>query len=296
VRRGSVNDFRCPACRATLALADSAGDVGDIVDSVLRCADGHTFDVRDGFADLVYPESLAASDADFKQKYDVGAEDYDVGLQWLFTVFGEDESALREHMIDLLELAAGQRVLEIGCGTGRDSAHILARIGPNGLLHAQDLSIGMLHVARRKLGTTPSIEYSLSNGSYLPFATGMFDRAYHFGGINTFGERRRAIAELTRVVKPGGKVVFGDEGVAPWLRRKRVGRILIQANPLYAHHPPIRELPETARDVRLHWVLGNAFYLVEYVVGAGPPPVDLDLPIPGPRGGTLRSRYYGDES
>lgn len=262
----------------------------------MYCAKAHTFEIRDGFADLVHPSSLLDSDAEFKDKYDAGAETYDSGLDWLFAVFSEKEEAVRQRMIDLLALEPGHRVLEVGCGTGRDSEHILARIGDGGLLHAQDLSIGMLRVARRKLGATRTIEYSLANAAFLPFSTAAFDRAYHFGGINAFGERRRAIEELTRVVKPGGKVVFGDEGIAPWLRRKRIGRILIRANPLYAHSPPMSQLPANARDVRLHWLIGNAFYLVEYVVGAGPPPVDLDLPIPGPRGGTLRTRYYGDKS
>jgi SAM-dependent methyltransferase len=152
----------------------------------------------------------------------------------------------------------------------------------------------MLRVARRKLAGSPvPVELVLSNASYLPFADAVFDAAFHFGGINTFGEVRRAIDELTRVVASGGRVVFGDEGIAPWLREKLLGRILVNANPLYAHRPPVEQLPPNALDVRLHWILGNAFYLVEYRVGDGPPPVDLDLPIPGPRGGTLRSRYYG---
>ncbi len=116
---------------------------------------------------------------------------------------------------------------------------------------------------------------------------------FHFGGINEFGELRRALDEMTRVVKPGGKVVVGDEGIAPWLRRRLTGRILVRANPLYAHRPPLDRLPVNALDVRLQWIIGNAFYVIDYRVGEGPLPVDLDLPIPG-KGDSLRSRYYGD--
>jgi SAM-dependent methyltransferase len=131
----------------------------------------------------------------------------------------------------------------------------------------------------------------LSNASYLPFADDSFDAAFHFGGINTFGELRRALSEMTRVVRVGGKVVVGDEGVAPWLRRRLFGRILVKANPLYAHRPPLDAIPDNAADVRLQWILGNAFYVIDYRVAAGPPFVDLDLPIPG-KGDSLRSRYY----
>src|SRR5437868_5680508 len=134
------------------------------------------------------------------------------------------------------------------------------------------------------------IEFVLSNAAYLPFADGYFDAAFHFGGLNTFGEVRRALAEMTRVVRVGGKVVVGDEGIAPWLRQKTFGRILMNANPLYKHRPPIECLPENVCNVGLRWILGNAFYLIDYGVGTGAPRVDVDLPIPG-KGDSLRSRY-----
>ncbi|MGZ4314402.1 MAG: class I SAM-dependent methyltransferase [Gaiellaceae bacterium] len=233
------------------------------------------------------------SDAEFQEKYDASAEMYDSGLAWLFAAFRSDEAELRKGMVDLLELRPGARVLETGCGTGKDSEYICGQIHPDGTLYAQDLSLGMLEVARRKLAGGPpgKVEYVLSNASYLPFADNTFDAAYHFGGINTFGELRRALREMTRVVRVGGKIVVGDEGIAPWLRRRIFGRILVKANPLYAHRPPLDAIPENAADLRLQWILGNAFYVIDYRVGSGPPFVDLDLPIPG-KGDSLRSRYY----
>jgi ubiquinone/menaquinone biosynthesis C-methylase UbiE len=247
--------------------------------------------VRDGIPDLVYPRRLRATDAEFQAKYDKGAESYDSGLAWMWQAFSADEDLVRDGMIDLLELQPGMRVLEVGCGTGEDSWRILQRLG-EGVLVAQDLSIGMLQVARRRLAASENVDYVLSNASYLPFADNVFDAAYHFGGVNTFGERRRALAELARVVRPDGKVVIGDEGIAPWQRRKLIGRILVNANPLYAHKPPLQELPDVARDVRLQWIIGNAFYVVDFRVGTEPPAVNLDLPIPG-KGDTLRSRFRG---
>jgi ubiquinone/menaquinone biosynthesis C-methylase UbiE len=259
----------------------------------LRCEGcGRAFAVVDGVPDLTHPEELVPSDAEFQQKYDAGAEDYDRGLDWLFKAFHEQEDAVRSRLIDLLDVGAGNRVLETGCGTGRDSLHIAERIAPSGELHLQDLSIGMLRVAQRKLANAPvPVNFVLSNASYLPFPDRFFDAAFHFGGINTFGAQQRAVDELTRVVKIGGKVVFGDEGIAPWLREKEIGEILVNANPLYAHTPPLESLPEWALDTSVRWILGNAFYVIDYRVGEAAPPVDLDLPIPGQRGGTLRSRY-----
>jgi ubiquinone/menaquinone biosynthesis C-methylase UbiE len=279
----SLEHLRCPACLSI--LTDSEGD--------LRCNTcERSFAIADGIAQLAHPERLAPSDAEVQGKYDAGAEEYDIGLDWLFKAFHEDEDVVRSRMIDLLDVGPGDRVLETGCGTGRDSLRIVERIAPDGEMYVQDLSIGMLRVAQRRLADAPvPVEFVFSNASYLPFAEGIFDAAFHFGGINTFDELERAINELTRVVRIGGKVVIGDEGIAPWQRERPIGRILVNANPLYAHRPPLELLPETALDTRLHWILGNAFYVIEYRVGAAPPAIDLDLPIPGPRGGTLRSRY-----
>jgi ubiquinone/menaquinone biosynthesis C-methylase UbiE len=280
----SADDLRCPACGATLSREDTR----------LTCAEGHEFPVHDGIPDLIHPRELLPSDAEFKSKYDVGAESYDSGIQWMWKAFSADEDAVRAQLIDLLELEPGMRVLETGCGTGQDSWRIIERLGDEGALVATDLSIGMVRLADRRLsGYRTAHELLLCNGSYLPFADDTFDATYHFGGINTFGERRRALAEMARVTRPGAKVVFGDEGIAPWQRRKQIGRILVNANQLYAHRPPLDELPETALGVRLQWIISNAFYVVDYRVGEAPPPVDLDLPIPG-KGDTLRSRYFGD--
>jgi ubiquinone/menaquinone biosynthesis C-methylase UbiE len=147
----------------------------------------------------------------------------------------------------------------------------------------------MLARAKDRLGDN-SVAYLVCNGSYLPFPPGTFDRVFHFGGINEFSEKERAIAEMGRVTKAGGIVVFGDESVPPWQRERTFGKVLVAANKLYRHEPPLGALPEHARDVSIRWVLGGAFYLIRFTVGAGAPPIDLDLPIPGKRD-SLRSRY-----
>ena len=291
MRLATAERLRCPVCGERLQLDVSYSRSSEVDRASLTCPCGRMFPIEDSIASLVHPEELRPSDAEFQQKYDAGAESYDANLAWLFDAFSVDEMDVRRRMVDLLELRPGARVLDVGCGTGKDSLLMLERIGSTGELFAQDLSLGMLRVARRKLKSAGQVDLFQTNASYLPFADAQFDAAFHFGGINEFGEVRRALEEMTRVVKPGGKVVVGDEGIAPWLKRRLVGRILIRANPLYAHRPPLDKLPENALDVHLHWVIGNAFYVIDYHVGEGPPPVDLDLAIPG-RGDTLRSRYY----
>ena len=291
MKRSVLSTLRCPACNERLSLDAGQECEGDVFEGHLQCPCGRHYPIQDGVPDLIYPEQLLPSDEEFRQKYDKGAEQYDIGLDWLFRSFYEDEDAIRVPMIELLEIQPGARVLEVGCGSGKDSQHIVASLKQQGQLYVQDISSRMVRLAKDRLaGSKLRVEYFLSNAAYLPFADAHFDAVFHFGGINTFGEIEKALMEMTRVVRLGGKVVVGDEGIAPWLRRKEFGRILMNANPLYKHRPPLDCLPQNARNVRLRWILGNAFYLIDYRVGDGPPKVDWDLPIPG-KGDSLRSRY-----
>jgi hypothetical protein len=98
---------------------------------------------------------------------------------------------------------------------------------------------------------------------------------------------------MARVVKKGGRVVVGDEGVGPWLQETEFGRILVNSNPLYRSNAPLSLLPASARDVTCRWVLNGAFYVIDFTVGEGEPFLDLDVEFPGRRGGSHRKRYFG---
>jgi ubiquinone/menaquinone biosynthesis C-methylase UbiE/uncharacterized protein YbaR (Trm112 family) len=296
MQHSSLPRLRCPVCKGVLNL-EIAKEVGaEVIEGRLNCDCGHSYPIQDGIVNFIYPHHLLPSDEEFQQKYNKGAEKYDIGMEWLFNSFYEDEQAVRRQMVELLDIAPGACVLDIGCGTGGDSLAIADYIESKGELYTLDLSISMVQIAKNKLAKIPmSIEYFLGNAAYLPFADGTFDALLHFGGLNTFGEISKAIAEMTRVVRPGGKVVIGDEGVPSWLRQKLFGKMLINANPLYKHEPPLDSLPENVREVCVRWILGNAFYLIDYRIGEGPPKLDIDLPIPG-KGDSLRLRYYKSEA
>jgi ubiquinone/menaquinone biosynthesis C-methylase UbiE len=292
MRMENLSVLCCPACKGALQIHVHHQQDDHIEEGELRCACGRNYTIHNRTIQCLYPPTLLPSDAEFQRKYDEMATSYAAAMEWLFTTFVEDQDQVRRHMIDRLALSPGGRVLDVGCGTGEDVLPMVEQVGSTGSVFLLDLSSVMLSHAQRRLATcaTPA-EYLLGNASYLPFADATFDAVFHFGGLNTFGDKKKALAEMTRVTRVGGKVVVGDEGIAPWLRRHQFGRVLLNANPLYKHTPPLAALPVTARHVTVRWILGGAFYLLDYEVGATPPPLNLDVPMPG-KADTLRARYH----
>ncbi|WP_229311233.1 class I SAM-dependent methyltransferase [Larkinella soli] len=267
-----------PKDRTPLTLSDDQ--------KTLTSQGGTTYEVLEGgIINALYPKELLAEDAREQYLYDQAAasQRYDRGVSWVFeTLDHSDEAATRRFMIGLLELKPGMTVLEVGAGTGKDSALIIDQVTPGGTAVLSDLSPNMLRLATEKLQSkSVDIHFLLANGSYLPFADGAFDALFHFGGINTFSERKQAFEEMTRVVKPGGKVVIGDESIAPWLRNRPSYATLRKANPLFRAEVPLEDVPANALNFKLHYIFGNAFYVMEYTVGEKAPEVDIDLPMPG---------------
>jgi len=78
-----------------------------------------------------------------------------------------------------------------------------------------------------------------------------------------------------------------------WLYNTEFGKVLLNANPLFKFKIPFESIPVEARDVTVRWVIGGVYYLISFVVGEGEPVGNFDIQIPGKRGGTLRTRYYG---
>ncbi|MDB5411846.1 MAG: UbiE/COQ5 methyltransferase family protein, partial [Rubritepida sp.] len=219
-------------------------------------------------------------------------------LDWLFATFEADEATWRKAMAARLRVTPGQKVLVTGCGLGDDIPAILELVGPEGEVHAQDLSPAMtIEAASRWAQDRPEqarqISFSTGNALRLPFADHVFDAAFHFGGINLFDDVGQGMAEMNRVVRPGGRVVVSDEGVGPWLKDTDFGRMVVTNNRLWGLEAPIRKLPATAADVVLGWVLGNCFWVIEFTVSDATPRLNPHVPHKGRRGGTMWTRHRG---
>jgi len=170
-------------------------------------------------------------------------------------------------------------------------------IGSDGEVYANDVAVEMViassHYVISDQSSKKNVFLSVCDAQRLPFPDNFFDAAFHFGGINLFGDIRLAIGEMERVARPGGRVLFGDESIAPWLRNTEYGRIGIKNNTLWNAPTPIDMLPRNAVDVHLSWVLGNCFYVIDFEVSDTGPFMNIDVPHKGPRGGNTRTRYFG---
>ena len=290
-----VELYVSPESRTPLKLKPGASKSdGEIISGILVSGAGHEYPIEDGVPDLTYPRELAQQDQFVRSFYDGRAEAYDKNLHLTFKTHREDEQKLRNQFIDALELKPYHRVLEVSCGTGRDSEIISQRLRAEGQLWLQDIASGMLKRCRQRLaGTVVPTAYCLSNACYLPYPDKYFDAVYSFGGLGEFSDIKRSLAEMVRVSKVGAKIVVGDESIPPWLRETEFAKILITTNKQFLAPLPLEDLPVEARNVSVRWVIGGVFYLIEFTVGEGEPEADFDFEIPGPRGGTYRTRYLG---
>ncbi|WFB10732.1 methyltransferase domain-containing protein [Streptomyces sp. LX-29] len=114
--------------------------------------------------------------------------------------------------------AAGSRVLEVGCGVGAQTVHLLTG-SPGALLTAVDVSADSLARARARVAAQvpgAEVEWRCADLFALPFADDSFDHLFVCFVLEHLRDPRRALAGLRRVLRPGGTltVVEGDHGSA----------------------------------------------------------------------------------
>jgi ubiquinone/menaquinone biosynthesis C-methylase UbiE len=115
---------------------------------------------------------------------------------------------ITEMMLDLAGLAPGQHVLDVAAGTGEQTLLAARRVGPTGRVVATDISAPMLGIAAdsaRQRGLS-NVETHVTDARQLGFESDSFDAAISRLALMLIPERAKALAEIYRVLRPGGRL------------------------------------------------------------------------------------------
>ncbi|MCQ1999583.1 demethylmenaquinone methyltransferase [Arthrobacter sp. zg-Y108] len=110
----------------------------------------------------------------------------------------------RRIVVDAVGAVPGQRVLDLAAGTGT-SSEPYADAGID--VVACDFSLGMLKVGKRR---RPDIDFVAGDATNLPFEDNSFDASTISFGLRNVNEPKKALAEMLRVTKPGGRLVIAE--------------------------------------------------------------------------------------
>lgn len=156
----------------------------------------------------------AHTDASFKQRdatsYDHVAGQYDA-------LISRFSGPLVTRLIALAGISAGSRVLDVGTGPGIVALAAASLVGDRGHVIGVDLSEGMLATAREKASRHPAaanVEFRQMDAEHLLFADASFDVVVSLFALHHFPNPSAALAEMYRVLRPGGVVCIGV-GSAP---------------------------------------------------------------------------------
>ncbi|TQL44995.1 demethylmenaquinone methyltransferase/2-methoxy-6-polyprenyl-1,4-benzoquinol methylase [Homoserinimonas aerilata] len=163
----------------------------------------------------------------------------------------------------------GERILDVAAGTGTSSA-ALAKSGA--AVVAADFSQGMIEVGRRR---HPEIEFVQADATALPFGDAEFDAATISFGLRNVERPREALAEMLRVLKPGGRLLVCEFSTPPSsLMRFGYGAYMKYAMPLVvgassSNPQAYRYLAESIADwpdqpTLSQWIRGAGFTRVGY--------------------------------
>jgi ubiquinone/menaquinone biosynthesis C-methylase UbiE len=199
------------------------------------------------------------------ERWQVSTDAAEVYESWFVpAIFG----AWARPVADAAAIRTGNRVLDVGCGTGVLAREALGRVGPEGDVVGLDLNEGMLAVAAR---TEPKIDWRLGDAAALPFGNARFDVVVSQFALMYFPDRMASLREMWRTLAPGGRLA-----IAAWARidHARGYQILVDI--------AARQCGREAADVlAAPFVLGDQNELAELFLSSG---------ISGPRSLSMRVR------
>ena len=126
-------------------------------------------------------------------------------------VYGARDVLRRRQLVrDALGAPAGERVLDVGCGRGCDLAELLEQVGPDGSVVGIDSSPSMLAVAGHRCDGFDNVTFHEAQATSLPVEDASFDAVVSVQVLEYVADVPAALAEMHRVLRPGGRLVIWD--------------------------------------------------------------------------------------
>lgn len=163
-------------------------------------------------------------------------------------------------LVDRARLRPGERVLDVGCGSGATSIAFAEKVGPAGYVLGIDISAPMLERARARSSAALPVEYVLADATVYRFEPASFDLLVSRFGVMFFAEPALSFANMKKALRPTGRLVF-----ACWREPRENPWMMTPLQAVYRHVPKLPQVgPEEpgpfafASEERVRRILAGA--------------------------------------
>jgi demethylmenaquinone methyltransferase/2-methoxy-6-polyprenyl-1,4-benzoquinol methylase len=150
------------------------------------------------------PEGNAAPASDVREMFDRISPVYDLMNQ---LISGFQEPRWRRRAVREARLSRGRSAVDVACGTGKVTRALAKRVGPTGHVTGVDFSPGMIDRAKQTRVDTANVSFVVGDALALPVEDASADAATIAFGMRNLNDYGRGFREMTRIVRPGGRVV-----------------------------------------------------------------------------------------
>jgi ubiquinone/menaquinone biosynthesis C-methylase UbiE len=177
-------------------------------------------------------------------------------------------------LVDRARAQAGERIVDVGCGSGAISIALAQRVGAGGHVLGIDISAPMLDRARQIARAGLPVDFVLADATVYPFDPAGFDLLVSRFGVMFFADPALSFTNLRRALKPAGRLAF-----ACWREPRENPFFMVPLQAVYKHAPKLPQMgPEDpgpfafASEQRVRRILSTAGF-----TGIAMEPCDLSL-------------------
>jgi SAM-dependent methyltransferase len=167
---------------------------------------------------------------------------------------------IADTLIDRAKPKAGERIIDVGCGSGATSIAFAQEVGSSGYVFGVDVSGPMLARARASAPKDLPVDFVLADATVYPFDPASFDLLASRFGVMFFAEPSRSFANMRKALRPSGRLAF-----ACWREPRENPFFMAPLQAVYKHVPKLPQQGSEdpgpfsfASEARVHRILGEA--------------------------------------